>query len=114
MATGTTASTGVTLPGLTNQTYYRRVRSFDSLGGASSWSSTANFKIYPSCLTGWDNDNFITKAFRDGSPTDENVVCALYGDGPGDQTAYTKSWGGYDTTTCYDAGMAISHTNPLG
>ena len=46
-----------------------------------------------SCASRWNNDNFITGAFRtNGTPTDQNIICALYGTGAGDPngTAYTK------------------------
>lgn len=40
----------------------------------------------------WNNDNFITGAFRNQNPTDCDIVMALYGTGSGggDRTAYTR------------------------
>ena len=69
--------------------------------------------LYPSCLSGWNNDNFINPTFWSQSPTADNIICALYGSGVGDQTAYTKKWYAYDETTCLNAGMTVSYTSPL-
>ena len=112
---GVTTSTVKDIPWLTNQTYYRRVRSFDTLLNSWSWSSVSNFTVtlYPSCLSGWNNDNFINPTFWSQSPTADNIICALYGSGVGDQTAYTKKWYAYDETTCLNAGMTVSYTSPL-
>jgi hypothetical protein len=38
-------------------------------------------KATADCLSGWDNDQFIDDSFRSQNPSDENILCALYGSG---------------------------------
>ena len=40
-----------------------------------------NIDTYLSCNPNWNNDNFITGAFWALNPTDDNIICALYGSG---------------------------------
>ena len=84
------------------------------------WNTWANFSdsiivdAAVDCAARWNNDNFITGAFRtNGTPADDNIICALYGTGPGDTTAYTKSWSGRDTTQCSGIEMNVVYTGNL-
>jgi hypothetical protein len=44
------------------------------------------------CNPDRDNDNFLTGRFWIFHPSKDNIICALYGSGPNDTTAYTKQW----------------------
>lgn len=65
------------------------------------------------CATWWDNNNFITGGFRAGSPTNDNIICALYGSWVGDTTAYTQFWTWRDTTQCSGIQMNVIYTGNL-
>ena len=64
----------------------------------------------PECHPSRDNDNFITGAFRDLSPSDENIICALYGENPTDTTAYTEFRSG---NGCEVQNMTVEYTGTL-
>jgi hypothetical protein len=69
-----------------------------------------------SCASRWNNDNFITGAFwTNGTPTDQNIICALYGTGAGDPngTAYTKFRNGRNTTQCSGTQITVIKTGNL-
>ena len=79
---GFVSTTGVLLTGFTNGTYYRHVYAIDHVGNTGARSSGWHFVINSilDCASRWNNDNFITGAFRTaGTPTSGNVICALYG-----------------------------------
>lgn len=66
---------------------------------------------YNKCLSGRDNNNFIDETFRAMNPTDDNIICAIYGSEDDTDTAYTHTWLGYNDTTCLDAGMNVIYAN---
>ena len=49
---------------------------------------------YNPCLSGRDNDQFLDESFWDQDPSDGNILCALFGSGGTDKTAYTQFWSG--------------------
>jgi hypothetical protein len=70
------------------------------------------------CLSNWDNKNFITGSFWSDwngltSPTEKSgaIICALYGTGPNNKTAYTRQWD-YNYN-CPWTGMDVVYTNSL-
>ena len=65
------------------------------------------------CKTWRDNNNFITSDFWSGTVTDNNIICALYGTGIGDTTAYTEFWTWRDTTQCSGIDMSVVYTGTL-
>ena len=82
-------------------TWYCEVIFEDNERNQAKW--LINFRIdNRPCLDGrWDNDHFLTPNFWNLDPTDSQVVCALYGSGWNDQTAYTMWWDHYQAwTTC--------------
>ncbi|MCX6823315.1 MAG: right-handed parallel beta-helix repeat-containing protein [candidate division SR1 bacterium] len=112
ITSGFTTTTGISLTNLADEIYYRRVSAIDILGNASGRSNIWNFvvNVYP-CLSGWNNDNYITTGFRNSNPNSRNIICALYGSGLGDTTAYTQDWSGRDSTQC--TGMKVIYTGNL-
>ena len=112
ITSGFTTNTGIILPNLTDGTYYRQVAAIDTLGNTGGRSSTWNFVInaHP-CLSWWNNDNYLTTWFRNNNPNDSNIICALYGNGTGDTTAYTQDWSWRDDTQC--TGMIVIYTGNL-
>ena len=46
------------------------------------------------------------------SPTNQNIICALYGSGNGDQTAYTDYRSGYTQASCLDQGITVLPVAP--
>jgi len=64
------------------------------------------------CKIWWNNSNFITGAFWNGTVTDENIICALYGTWGDDQTAYTENWSGYNDS-CNVSTMDVIYTGKL-
>jgi len=91
-----TTSATYTATTLADGTYYWRVMETDSLWNSSLWSSTWSFTVKTSiaCLQSsqWNNDNFLTGRFWSLNPSDDNIICALYGWTGTDWTAYTKQW----------------------
>lgn len=64
------------------------------------------------CKIWWDNNNFITETFWNGTVTDDNIICALYGTWNDDQTAYTENWSWYQDS-CDVATMSVVYTGKL-
>jgi hypothetical protein len=64
------------------------------------------------CASRRDNDYFITGTFRDLSPSDENIICALYGQSGTDSTAYTQHRSG-QSTNCAIGNMNVVYTGTL-
>lgn len=61
------------------------------------------------CNASRDNDNFINWAFWELNPTDNNIVCALYGAEEDTSTAYTNIWTWYTSWSCL-LGMTVVYT----
>lgn len=58
--------------------------------------------------------NFLNQRFWDQNPSDENIICALYGESPThDMTAYTQIRNTYDTTQCSGVNMNVVYTGNL-
>jgi hypothetical protein len=66
------------------------------------------------CLSGWNNDNFIDDSFWAQNPSDLNILCAIYGSGGTDKTAYTQFWKWWEyADSCNVVSMSVVHvTNP--
>lgn len=60
----------------------------------------------------WDNDNYLSGSFRDESPTDYDIITALYGTGD-EGSVYTQNWTGYNSGTCLSGGMTVEYTGNL-
>jgi hypothetical protein len=69
-----------------------------------------NFAV--DCMTWWNNDNFLNSTFWNNipAPTTGNIICAIYGSGWNDRTAYTTGWNGYSYSSCLASGMTINRT----
>jgi len=70
---------------------------YDILGNTWFWTGSYCLtweKTSISCLQSsqWNNDNFLTGRFWSLNPSDDNIICALYGTGENDTTAYTVWW----------------------
>lgn len=59
---------------------------------ATHFQKTTSEVATTDCLAGWNNDNFVNDTFRSQNPSDSNILCALYGSGGTDKTAYTQFW----------------------
>ncbi len=57
----------------------------------------------------WDNSNYLSGLFRDASPTDDDIITALYGTGD-DGSVYTQNWTGYTSGSCLNGGMSVVYT----
>ncbi|MEI7919364.1 MAG: hypothetical protein WCH65_04090 [bacterium] len=55
----------------------------------------------------------MTTGFWNQNPTRGNVICALYGSGGNDTTAYTSNWSGRTSSQCSGAYMNVIETNTL-
>jgi Leucine-rich repeat (LRR) protein len=64
------------------------------------------------CHPGRDNQNFITKDFRNLSPSSGQIICALYGSG-NEWTAYTQHRSGWDGSQCSGFDINVIHTGNL-
>jgi len=62
------------------------------------------------CNPDWDNRNFLTGRFWSLNPTDEQIICALYGSGGGNTTAYTKQW---KDNNCNISNMRVNRVSSL-
>ena len=64
-----------------------------------------------SCPDWWDNDKFLDESFWSQDPSEENIICALYGKNKNDTTAYTQIWDSEYHDRCY--GMQVVYTGTL-
>ncbi len=108
-----TSTTGYTMydPG----SLARSVKIYDTQGsgGVCIGSTGTWLNTILDCNWTRNNDNFISWAFRDLNPTDDNVICALYGSGQGDTTAYTQFRSGWNTTQCSGVQMNVVYTGKI-
>ena len=65
----------------------------DNEGSTVTWY--IKFIRQRTCNPDWNNDYFLTPIFWDQNPDDGAIICALYGSGNWDQTAYTTGWNWY-------------------
>ena len=66
------------------------------------------------CLPAWNNDKFIDESFWIQNPTDQNIICAIYGSYNDTETAYTRQWENYDYSSCLSAGIGVNHVSSVG
>lgn len=57
----------------------------------------------------WDNTGYLSWAFWDTTPSDYDIVTALYGTWD-EGTVYTQNWTGYTSWSCLAAGMQVEFT----
>lgn len=60
----------------------------------------------------WDNAGYLSWAFWDTTPSDYDIVTALYGTWD-EGTAYTQNWSGYTSGSCLAAGMQVTFTGSI-
>lgn len=61
----------------------------------------------------WNNaSSYLSWDFWEASPTDEDVIRALYGSGDGG-SVYTTNWSGYTSGSCLNAGMDVVYTGVI-
>jgi parallel beta-helix repeat protein len=66
--------------------------------------------IILSCLNGWNNDNFIDDTFWSAyTGITDNIICALYGSGASDTTAYTELWEWRARSSCSPSAMTVMY-----
>lgn len=59
-----------------------------------------------------DNDNFIDATFWSDTPSDDDIIKALYGSGD-EWSAYTQNRSGYTSGSCLASGMTVLYTDEL-
>jgi len=60
----------------------------------------------------WNNDNYLSWSFWNNSPSDYDIITALYGTG-NEGSIYTQNWTGYTSGSCLSAGMTVVYTGKL-
>jgi hypothetical protein len=55
---------------------------------------------------------FLNSTFWNNSPSDYDIVTALYGTGD-EGSIYTTGWDNYDASSCLDDGMTVVYTGVI-